>query len=458
MLLHDQAHKTQVWMSPNGWKLSPPIFMTLLLLILVVIAAVFDPATISSTIAMTVAFSPIWLPFFLGTILLITWVHYIRYRFWFGRELSILEIQLPAEVSKSPLAVELFLSSIYNTGSETTFLNRLWRGGFRPIWSLEIASNEGQISFYIHGMKVWMPAVEARIYGQFPEAKIFEVDDYVSKVNFNLEEYDLWGGEYMKNDPQAQPFKTYVDFELDKNTDTPEIKVDPITNILEVMNNMGKDQYLWMQIILKAHSGAGFDWYGFYENVDTYVEDGRAKIQAIMQGAGKRSKAVQAELKEDGANAGSPTMSLTEGERDIIKGIEHSFTKNVFEVGLRILYIAKKEKFHGINGAFLFRIFQVFKSNLNGIGGKPGRGMIQFDYPWEDFRSIRENFIKRLMHFHYKYRAYFYVPYDQVPSMMTTEEIATLWHFPTSDVKTPGLNRVPSKSAGAPSNLPTLPQ
>ena len=367
--------------------------------------------------------------------------------------MGVLEIQLPAEITKSPAAMEIFLASFWSTGGETTFLDRLLRGGFKARWTLEIASNEGRISFYIHGLKIWKSAIESRIYGQFPEAKVFEVDDYVSKVAFNLDEYDIWGAEYMKGFPQAQPIKTYIDFELDKNTDTPEIKTDPLTNLFELMNNCGKDQYLWYQIILRAHGK--FDWYGFYEAKDRYIEEGQAKIRELMAGAAKRAQQV---LKESDIVDGKMNALLTDGEKKIIEGIEHSFTKNAYDVGIRVVYIAKKDKFHGIWGAYLFRLFQVFKSASNNLGGHPGRAMVQFDYPWEDFAGIRERVIKKLLYFHYKYRAYFYVPYDQVPSIMTTEEVATLWHFPTSNVKTPGLNRVPSRSAEAPTNLPTLPE
>src|SRR5262249_34185776 len=154
-----------------------------------------------ATLAMVVALSPIWLPLYLFTALYITWVHYVRYKYWFWRETGVLEIQLPPDVVKSPLSMEIFLNSFWTTGSETTMFDRILRGGFRSIWSLEIASNEGRISYYIHGPKVWMPAIEARIYGQFPEAKVFKVDDYVSKIPFNLKEYDIWGEEFRKQNP-----------------------------------------------------------------------------------------------------------------------------------------------------------------------------------------------------------------------------------------------------------------
>lgn len=455
MLLHHEAHDFwEKWIS--GWNMDATAVVPPAMAALIIFASIWDPAAVTSTLAMFVAFSPIWLPVFLFVSLYITWIHYVRYKFWFSREKGLLEIQLPAEVSKSPAAMEVFLSSIWTTGGETTFMNRILQGGYKPVWSLEIASNEGRISFYLWGLKVWHPAIEARIYGQFPSAKVTPVDDYVTKIPFNLKEYDIWGAEYMKGEPQASPIKTYVDFELDKDTDNPDTKTDPLTNIFELMNNVGKDQYMWYQLIIKAHNA--FEWYGFPSKENEYKEGGKAKIEDIMKKAAQRSKGIQQGLKEDGTTGGSPTMSLTEGERDIIKGIENSFTKNPYEVGIRVLYVAKKEKFHGIWGAYLFRMFQVFKSAGNGLGGKGGRGLVRFDYPWEDFMGIREAVIKRLLYFHYKYRAYFSVPYDQQPSVMSTAEVATLWHFPTSNVKTPGLNRVPSTTSEAPPNLPTTPQ
>lgn len=450
MILHHEAEKVRKWM--DDWHLEESIVVPILLLLLVAYAAVYDPATVTSTLAMIVALSPIWLPFLLGNILYVTWIHYVRYQFWFRRETALLEVQLPAEVLKSPAAMEIFLSSFWTTGSETTFLDRVLRGGFRSIWSLEIASNEGSIHFYIHGPKIWVPAIEARIYGQFPDAKVFQVDDYVSKVPFNLDQYDIWGMEMAKSKTGAIPIKTYVDFELDKNTDTPEIKMDPLTNLFEVMNNMGKDEYLWFQIILKAHRAP--DWYGIYEKHDPYKDGADKEVKELMGRAAKRAKEV---LKETDAEEGRISALLTDGEKEIVKRIERGRTKNVFDAGLRAVYIAKKDKFKGITGGFLFRIFQVLTDPYSGqhLGGT--RGMIRFDYPWEDIGNWRENTIKRLLHFHFKHRAYFYVPYDQVPVHLNTEEVATLWHFPTSAVQTPGLNRVASKTSDAPTNLPTLP-
>jgi hypothetical protein len=451
MLLHHEAEELKKFI--ESWSVETVVVSFIAFFLLLFVAVVTDPGAVSGAFAGVIALSPIWIPIFLLVFLWTSWIDYIRLLFWFNRKTVLLEIQLPPEVSKSPAAMEVFLSSLFNTGAETTFVNRYWKGGFRPIWTLEIAGNEGRISYYIHGMEVWRPAVESRIYGQFPEAKITEAEDYAARVPFNLEEYELWGAEYKKtNEVQAYPIKTYVDFELNKNTDTPEIQIDPITNLLELMSNMGKDEYLWFQVILKAR--AKDEWYGIYKNSSDSLKDpakqevldilGRAKKRLIDAGA-------------DPDKVGPSMLNMSKDEQARVEAIEHMLSKSIYECGIRIVYVAKQEKFKGVTGAFLFRIFQVLDSGMNRLGGAPGRGMIRFDYPWEDFMGIRERAEKEHLFSRYKNRAYFYVPYDQVPIFMNTEEIATLWHFPNSMVRTPGLNRVPSRVGEAPLNLPTLP-
>ena len=98
-----------------------------------------------------------------------------------------------------------------------------------------------------------------------------EVPDYTRAIHFNLDDYDLFGLEYEKiNDrPQALPIKTYIDYELDKNTDTPETKIDPLTHLFELFGSIGEGQYLWLQIIMRARKKD--EWYGFYKKYNSFI-------------------------------------------------------------------------------------------------------------------------------------------------------------------------------------------
>ena len=54
--------------------------------------------------------SPIWLPVLLLIIGWKLWVRYIRALFWSKQKRILLELKLPKEITKSPLAMETFLA------------------------------------------------------------------------------------------------------------------------------------------------------------------------------------------------------------------------------------------------------------------------------------------------------------------------------------------------------------
>jgi hypothetical protein len=350
--------------------------------------------------------------------------------------------------------MELFLISLWNNGGETTFLQRIWKGQYRAITTLELVSNEGRIGFYIHLRKTWKETVEARLYGQFPEAKITEVErDYVDEVPYSPDTYDLWGTEYSKSGDfaEALPIKVYTEYELEKNTDTPEVTIDPLTNIFEFLSTIKKDEYLWIQIVMKARKKD--EWYGFYTG-DHWKDAAKKQIEKITLDAIARTKTFikDAAAQERAAERGAQQMN--KGERDRVEAIERSLNKQVFDCGFRALYIIKKTaKFDLTRINNLVLLWSPFRGeNSNRLTVTRGKSI--FDYPWQDWGNIRGNMISKKLFFWYKHRAYFYVPYDQKEVCMTTEELATIWHFPNSEVKTPALQRVPSRRSDAPTNLP----
>lgn len=446
-----EAERFAKW--TNGWAFDPLATTPFAVFFLIALAAYADPKAVAATFAVLVYISPVVLPIGLFFAFWIVWIRYLRHAFWFNNPMILLEIQLPSEVEKTPAAMELFLAALWNTGGETTFIQRIWKGQFRPIWTLEIAGNEGQVRFYLHLRKAWKNIVEARLYGQYPEAKITEVDDYASKINFNLDEYELFGSEYEKGGAVAQalPIRSYVDYGLHMAPDKPEQQVDPITNTLELFGSIGKDEYFWMQIIMRARKKD--EWYGFYKSRDQFAEPAKEEIKKITEGAIKRAQALtddEAEKKKVGTRG---AMLLTGGEKLRVEAIERSLTKLIFECGFRVVYFAKRGKYNGINAGAIIRFFDAFRyPDYNALGVT--RGTSYFDYPWQDWGNIRKSIEKNNLFNNYKNRAYFYVPLDQAPVFMTTEELATLWHLPSSVVKTPSLDRVASRRSEAPPNLP----
>jgi len=448
MLLHDTAHGANDWL--DGWHIETLLVAALGMLIFAWVALEADADAVLAAGTAFIALSPLWLPVILFVVFWKRWIHYIRYAFWFGTPMTLLHIELPAEVTKSPMAMEVFLTGLWNYGGETTFIQRMWKGQYRAVTTLELVSNEGRIGFYIHLRKNWKEVIEARLYGQFPEAKITEVSDYVDDVPYDPENYDLWGTEYKKNDAEALPVKTYIDYQLDKDTDTPEVTVEPLANIFEFLSTIKPDEYVWIQIVMRARKKD--EWYGFYTG-DHWKDDAKNKIKEITEGAIKRSQEFIQNPESQERAAERAGMLMNKGEREKVELIEHSLSKLVFDCGFRSMYIVKKGKFDLTRIGNLVVLWSPFRSETNNSLSIT-RGRAIFDYPWQDWNGIRVGMISKKLFFWYKHRAYFYVPYDQNPVCMTTEELASIWHFPDSSVKTPALQRVPSRRAPAPSNLP----
>lgn len=448
MLLHDTAHHANSWL--DGWHIETTVVALVGFLIFSITAYAADPDAVIAAIVALVTLSPLWLPIALFFVFWKVWMHYLRFAFWFRQPMTLLHVELPPEVAKSPLAMELVLTGLWNKGGETTFIQRIWKGQFRAITTLELVSNEGRIGFYIHLRKGWKEFMEARIYGQFPEARITEVDDYVDAVPYDPEHYDLWGTEYQKSGDLAEavPIKVYKEWEMDKNPDTPETKVDPLTNIFEFLATVKSDEYVWIQIVMKARKKD--EWYGFYKG-DHFKDDAKAQIKKITEGAIKRGQELTADPDEKKKIGSRGAMLLTGGEKYMVEAIENSTSKPVFDCGFRGLYIVKKGKFDITRINNLVCFWDPFRG-MNSLGVTRGKSI--FDYPWQDWNNIRSTMISRKMFFWYKHRAYFYVPYDQKEVCMTVEELASIWHFPNSEVRTPALQRVPSRRAPAPANLP----
>ncbi len=460
--MHHEAEKTYEWL--NDWgidtvALIPPFYFLLWML-----ARIFDPDAVAAVFAVLVGLSPILLPFGLFVLFWKRWIHFIRFDFWFTQKHVLLHIELPPEVTKSPAAIELILDGLHNSGGEGTFIARIWKGSFMVVHSLELVGEAGRISYYLHTRRGFKDFTEARIYGQFPEARITEVEDYAAKLRFTPETHDMWGLEWKKTQPSAYPIKTYFDWELNQAPDTPETKVDPLTNIFELMNSLKQGERIWVQIIMHAHKMD--QWYGFYKSATRkkFQDEATQAIKDITKGAILRTHGLLADpalgVKElDSAKARAAERGgaqLTQGESFFIGSIERGTGKLIFDCGLRGLYITDKGKFNPSRIGQMVNFWAPFHAGQGGQRLMPGRGHSDLEYPWQDWHDIRKNLISRQLYFWYKYRSYFFgTPLDQDYFMMTTEELASIWHFPSSQVKTPALERVPSRVSEAPLNLPT---
>ena len=397
----------------------------------------------------------LWLPILLLRVFWLVWVPYVQAAFIVKQKPVLLELQLPKELVKSPLAMELVLNGIYQTMGESTLLDRYWKGGVRAWYSLEMASFGGHVRFFIWTWTWIRPLVESQIYSQYPGVEIHEVEDYTAVPDYTgVGSLALWGCEFALTKADPYPIKTYVDYGLDRDPKE-EFKIDPITPVIEFLGSVQGHEQVWFQILIRAHKKDAkkkvpllekilkFKW---FEKTDAWADTAEEEIKKIVE---------KATLKTEDEKHPS-TLNLSKGQQDVIGALERSISKLAFDVGIRAIYLADTTAapFRVSNIAGLIGAFRQYNSNsLNGF--KPRHGT-SIDYPWQDWslKGSKLRKMKRDLFDAYRQRSYFFPPYREKWFVLNTEELATIFHFPGEVATTPTMPRIPSKKVEPPSTLP----
>jgi hypothetical protein len=344
--------------------------------------------------------------------------------------------------------MENALSQLWNDSGETTFMNRIWQGQVRQIYSLEFASFGGELHFYIWCWANWRQQTEATLYAYYPEIELIEVEDYASKFHYDPKKHTCFPTDWRfepRND--AYPIKTYIDFELDKDPKE-EYKIDPMAEVLEHLTNIRPTEQAWIQIVFTLNKDVRHKPGGrYWETQGRYEALLSEEVQNIRREATGNLENKDEEWKRF---ARIQMYRYTE----VIKAIDRNMGKHPFNVGVRGVYIGPPETFASSRYYSIRWIWRPFGNPQYQNQLRPRRWANPFDYPWQDLFDLRWQLMTRRFFDAYRRRSYFYSPWIMPHNMMSTEIIASLWHPPTTAIATPGLERIPAKKAEPPPNLP----
>jgi hypothetical protein len=384
--------------------------------------------------------SPIWLPVAMYIAAWKSWINYVRSAYVTPKRLKpvLLEIKVPREITKSPRAMELVFTNMFASSGEVSFIHRAWGGGTRPFYSFEMASFGGEIHFYVWCWSSYRRIVESSVYAQYPEVEIVEVEDYMSKFQYDPKKHICRVGDYvLKGAGDEYPLKTYVDFELDKDPDE-EYVVDPLATVFEVLSNLKPTEQCWIQMLFRYETKNGIiirKDNGWKERVEEAIK----KIRKEMI------------FKEDKDDKGFPRPTWKQTE--LMRAIERQLTKTPFEVGMRFAYISEGE-LHGPTFTAIRWIYKLYNWPNFAQYMRSGRGHDPFDYPWQDYDGIRWVLTTRRWLDAMRRRSYFTPPWTSPTFVSTPEMLASFYHFPSTAIKTPGLQRIQATKSEPPSNLP----
>jgi hypothetical protein len=391
------------------------------------------------------------------------WLSYIQTVFLKGLKWTLLEVKPPKEVFKSPAAMELVLNSLYAGAQGGDWYTKYWKGEVSLWHSLEIISIEGQVRFFIRTPEKFKKMVEAQIYAQYPQAEVFEAEDYTKSVpNYEKDStFNIWACNFVLSKDDIYPIKSYVDYGLDKSVGSleEEQRIDPITPMIEFLGSLNLGEQIWFQILIRPDTKR-FSIKGKEGKIEE-GKDWKAKAQETI-------KELNEKLKEKDADGKTVVGKPTKAQQGIIEAIERHAAKFGFDAHIRALYIAEKSAFNAGTRApsLIGSLRQYASSDLNGF--KPDKAT-KVDFPWQDIfgtkvAKMKSGFLKK-----YKSRGFFYGGFDfkeigayfthpnkdgGKPYILSTEELATIFHLPGKVSETPTFTRIESKKAEPPANLP----
>lgn len=416
---------------------------------------------IGSILLVILSFWWIYIPLILFFLALKIWVWYKEDKYFYSWKWVHLEIRTPQLIERPFKAMEQVFAGFHGLRYTTIgfFKDKLF--GERAIqeWvACEIVSLGGEIHFFVHVPERFRNLVEAQIYGQFTDAEIREVQDYmeVMPVNVTQSNYELFGSELTLAEADAVPIRTYPYFEELK----PERTVDPLSSVLESCGQIKEGEQAWFQILARP---TGDKWKKEGERMITKIMGREEKAKpSIAEKIGEQifwgTHDVLEEVFSAGPAEGKNTKKesqfkarkeLSPGEKEIAEAIETNMSKFGFEISSRLIYIAEKDKFdkNGFNAlAAAFRQFSTQHLNRITVVKKS----LTFS-PYPIFKKkvtekrkskIYSNY--RLRKFNRKYK----------PFIFTTEELATIYHFPTITIEAPLVSRLEAKKGEPPGGLP----
>lgn len=432
---------------PFRW---PPFIAGIVLLLT---AYLLFPTQIEFSLSFALFLAPVWLPLLLASGAFALWITLIRSEFIASRPYVLLEIKLPRNLVKTPLAMEAVFSGIYYDKGESNWFQILWQGQVRPYWSFEIASFGGNIHFFVWTRTDFRKLVENAFYAQYPGVQVAEAIDYTRTISATPEEWSVWGCDYKHTKPiDAYPIKTYIEYGLDKTQKEPE-QVDPFAHLIEFLGSIGKKEQFWLQFIVRMHKGEKYRKNNKEGGPYTWRDQALEEVEEIRKKAGMKSKFFDPTTGKMIQTEGFPNP--TKGQTETIAAIERNVSKQGFDVGGRGIYIATPGHFNPTIITGMIGLFRPFNSEgWNGLKATHF-GMEFSDFPWEFGNERRKDVFRRDIVQAYRRRQYFHEPFVMSnPMVMSTEELATLYHIPSSVVGTPGLERIQSPTAEAPANLP----
>ncbi|MFH1295232.1 MAG: TraM recognition domain-containing protein, partial [bacterium] len=306
--------------------------------------------------------------------------------------LTFLQVKVPSENEIEIKAAEQMFSGLMGFGKG--FFAALFTGQYRI--AFEIVSKGGAIGFYVVVPDDLVSLVEKQINGAYPEAEIDIIDP--------TEVWDRGActlvSELKLASPSYYPIKVHD-----------EMGADPLASLTTAMSKTGPEEVLAVQFVI---SPAGEGW--------------RKAGQAFCGGIKNKSA--------EGKGYVDP---------EFVKGVEKKLSHPGFDVAIRVIAVSNDKPSATTNLRNLTASFEQF-TDVKYNKFKKRRFIVPL--------KLIDDFIYRRLTVRDLHVPFLDISLYRNCSILNTQELATIFHLPSKEVRTPGIIWLISRRASAPVDLP----
>jgi hypothetical protein len=254
-----------------------------------------------------------------------------------------------------------------------------------------VAKN-GEIRFYVSAPTRIVDLVEKTIYGYYPNADIKKIEE----PNIFSEKGKVAFAGLVTKETAYLPLKVYKD-----------LPTDPLAAITAALSKMGDEEGAIVQILVRPAGGA---WK-------------------------KTGKSYVASTKKNEAN---PEKATFKTDPKMLERIDDKCSKAGFETTIRFVVSAATKETADIHLKNISTAFSQFNSDLNSL--KKAKIIFKGGF---------------MINFIYKFFPVLELPFWKSVSILSADELATIFHFPNKTIETPQIQWLKAKTGPVPAEVPS---
>jgi len=339
-------------------------------------------------------FSSVLMAFFLFLLFhLAVLLHKIGKREEKALDMVVLKVRMPKDNEIKIDAGEQLFTSIYSLKNSYDYFSDFMNFiHLEETLAFEIVAKHGEISFYVHTPLKIRDLIEKQIYANYPNADISVVEE----PNVFTEEGKVAFGALVQNESAYYPIRTYKD-----------LPNDSVSGITSALSKMGEDEGAIIQFLVRP---------------------------AVP----KWKKAGKGFVSETRKKETNPEKASYQVDQKTLDKIDDKSGRPGFEVCIRFVVNSTSKELAQMHLKNIYGSFSQFNSDLN------------------KFNKVRI-LIKPAFMFAFVYRMFPLIDFWRWASIsiLSPDELATLFHFPNKTVETPNIDWLKAKRAPAPANMPS---